>query len=122
MLSVKIDETNSIAILEPNGALSENDFKSAAETIDPWIEKNKRLNGLIIHVEHFPGWDSFSALSSHLKFVKDHHKKISRVAFSTDSAIGGLAETIGKHFVQAEIKVFPFNELELAKSWISGNV
>ncbi len=122
MLSVKIDETNGIAILEPNGALSENDFKSAAKIIDPLIEKNKRLNGLIIHVEHFPGWDSFSALSSHFKFVKEHHKKIPRIAFSTDSAIGGLAETIGKHFVQAEIKVFSFNELELAREWITDNV
>lgn len=121
MLSVKIDETNGIAILEPNGALSENDFKSAAKKIDPWIEKNNSLNGLIIHVEHFPGWDSFSALLSHLQFVKEHHKKISRIAFSTDSVIGGLAETVGKHFVRAEIKVFSFNELELARKWIAGN-
>ncbi len=120
MLSVKIDEINGIAILEPDGALSENDFKSAATTIDPWIEKNSRLNGLIIHVEQFPGWDSFSALSSHLKFVKEHHKKISRVAFSTDSVIGNLAETIGKHFVQAEIKAFSFKELESARAWIAG--
>jgi len=121
MLSVKIDEMNGIAMLEPNGALSDNDFKSVAEIIDPWIEKSNKLNGLIIHVEHFPGWDSFSALLRHLKFVKEHHKKISRVAFSTDSAIGSLAETIGKHFVQAKIKVFSFNDLELAKAWITGN-
>lgn len=27
------------------------------------------------------------------------------------------AESIGRHFVNAGIKVFPFNELELAKKW-----
>jgi hypothetical protein len=120
MLSVNIDEVNGIAILEPSGPLSENDFKSAAKVIDPWIEKHRGLNGLIIHVEHFPGWDSFSALSSHLKFVKEHHKKIPRIAFSTDSVIGNFAETIGIHFVNADIKVFSFQELELAKTWIVG--
>jgi len=77
------------------GHCRKKDFKSAAKIIGPWIEKNRGLNGLIIHVEHFPGWDSFSALSSHLKFVKEHHKNISRVAFSTDSVIGNFAESIG---------------------------
>jgi len=122
MLSVNIDEVNGIALLEPSGALSESDFKSAAKVIDPWIEKNSRLNGIIIHVESFPGWDSFSAMSSHLKFVKEHHTKISRVAFSTDSVLGKFAESIGSHFVNAEIKVFSFQELELAKAWITRGV
>ncbi len=120
MLSVEIDESNGIAILEPSGPLSKVDFELAAKIIDPYIEKSGSLTGLIIHVEHFPGWDSFAALSSHLKFVKEHHKKISRVAFSTDSAVSAFAETIGSHFVNAEIKVFSYQELEPAKEWILG--
>ena len=119
MLSVEIDEENNIAILEPNGALLRSDFVSAAEIIDPYIEMSGSLNGLIIHVESFPSWDSFAALCSHLKFVRDHHKKISRVAFSTDSMVGDFAEAIGSHFVNAEIKVFSFQELDLAIEWIN---
>ena len=122
MPSVEIDEASGIAILEPSGPLSEYDFKLAAKIIDPYIEKSGALNGLIIHVENFPGWDSFAALSSHLRFVKDHHKKISRVAFSTDSVVGNFASTIGSHFVNAEIKVFSYQDLELAKEWIVGDV
>ena len=122
MLSVNIDEVSGIAILEPSGPLSKNDFQLAAKIIDPYIEKSGLLNGLIVHVELFPGWDSFAALSSHIKFVKGHHKKISRVAFSTDSMIGNLAKVIGSHFVSADIKVFSFQELELAKKWIAGDV
>lgn len=118
MLSVKLDEKTGIAILEPAGPLKKTDFKLAVNIIDPYIEKSGLLNGLIIHVEHFPGWDSFAALSSHLKFVKEHHEKISRVALSTDSVIGNLAEIISSHFLNAQIKVFPFQELELAKEWI----
>ena len=68
MLTVKVDKANGIALLEPDGPLSKEDFESAVKIIDPFIEKNEHLNGLIIHTESFPGWDSFAALSSHLKF------------------------------------------------------
>jgi len=34
MLNVELDEVNGIAILSPNGALSEKDFKSASSVID----------------------------------------------------------------------------------------
>lgn len=122
MLSAKIDEINGIAILEPDGPLSKNDFQLAGTIIDPFIEKAGRLNGLIIHTKSFPGWDSFAALFSHFTFVKDHHKKVSCVAFVTDSALSNLAETVGSHFVNAKIKAFPFQEFEKAKSWIISNI
>ncbi len=118
MLTVKIDERSGIALFEPHQALSEEDFKSATDLVDKYIEQHKKLKGLIIHTRTFPGWSSFEALTSHLKFVKDHHKKISFVAISTDSAIGSLAETIGSHFINAEIKHFSFQELDKAKKWI----
>jgi hypothetical protein len=120
MLSVKIDEVHGIALLEPDGALSQSDFESAAKIIDPYIEKSGRLHGLIIHTKSFPGWDSFAALSSHLRFVKDHHKKISRVAFSTDSMVGNFAEAVASHFVNAEIKVFAYQDFEEARNWAAG--
>lgn len=117
MLLVEIDDANGIAILEPDGPLSKNDFVSAAKVIDPYIEEAGQLHGLVIHAKTFPGWNSFAALSSHLKFVKEHHKKISRVAFSTDSMVGNLAEAVASHFVNAEIRLFSYLELEQAKKW-----
>ena len=122
MLHVKLDETNGIAILEPNGALSENDFKSAAKRIDPYIERSGKLSGIIIQVKSFPGWESFTALMAHLKFIKEHHKKVSHVAFVSDSPLGGFAEHVGNHFINAEVRSFSFNELENAIQWIMGDV
>ena len=120
MLTVKLDGTEGIAILEPDGKLSERDFLSAAKIIDPYIDESGKLNGIIIHVKSFPGWESFSALITHLTFVKEHHRKVSRVAFATDSPVGGIAEHIANHFVNAEIKNFSFSELEESKRWILG--
>ena len=122
MLSVNIDEERGIAILEPSGPLSKNDFELAARIIDPYIEKSGSLKGLVVHAKSFPGWDSFAALSSHLKFVKGHHQKISRVALSMDSVIADFAETLGRHFVNAGIKVFSFQEFDHAKQWAAGDV
>ena len=46
MLSVTIDEDKGIAILEPDGPLSQTDFELAAKIIDPYIEKTGQLHGL----------------------------------------------------------------------------
>ncbi len=118
MLKIELDENSGTAIAEPDGRLSESDFSAAARIIDPFLEKDNELKGIIIHVESFPGWDSFSSLVAHLRFIKDHHKKIPRIAFATDSPIGDIAEKVTSHFVSAEIKHFGFDQLLDAKMWI----
>ncbi|MCL9775323.1 SpoIIAA family protein [Vibrio methylphosphonaticus] len=118
MMHVEIDETNGIAILSPDDKLSTTDFKAASATIDPYIERNGKLNGLIISVETFPGWESFRDLKSHFSFVKNHHQEVKNIAFVTNSVLGSIGEGIAKHFISAQIKTFKYNELDLAKSWI----
>ena len=120
MLNVTVNREDGIVTLEPDGALTQKDFESAATVIDPYIEMAGTLNGVIIHTREFPGWDSFTALLSHLKFVRDHHKRVAHVAFVTDSKLGDLAEAVGSHFVQAEVKHFHFGELNQARLWVLG--
>ncbi len=118
MLNVELDEETGIAILIPDGALSESDFMNASALIDPYIEKSGKLKGLIIKVKAFPGWESFASMIKHFNFVKEHHRKVSHVALVTDSVLGDFAEKIVEHFVAAEIKHFSFNELDNAQNWI----
>lgn len=118
MLNISFDEANNIAILEPDAELSEADFTSAARVIDHYLGESGRLNGIIIHVKIFPGWDSFAALVTHLKFIKEHHKRVSHLAFVTNSSIGLFAERIGSHFINAKVKKFDFNEFDKSVEWI----
>jgi len=118
MLSITLDKERAIVTLEPTDALNEEDFHTAVKVIDPFIEKHGKLEGLIIETESFPGWDDFSAFVAHLKFIRDHHKKVKRLAFVTDSVIGGLAEHITSHFVDAEVKDFPYGAHKEAREWI----
>ena len=118
MLDVELVKENSLAILKPHGALSEDDFKYASSVIDPFIDKETHLKAIVIYLKSFPGWDSFSGLISHLKFINKHHKKVSYVVFVTDSKLVDIVEPITKHFVNAKVKTFAFSELESAKEWI----
>ena len=118
MLTVQLITKVGLVILEPDGALTVDDFKAAAEKIDPYIEEKGKLNGLIIRSESFPGWDSFAALATQLRFVRNHHQKVSHVAFVTDSPIGKLAEVMASHFISAKIKDFKYDQLEQARAWI----
>ncbi len=118
MLNINLDKDDGIVLLEPNGALSAEDFKNAAKIVDPYLEKSGRLNGVLIHTKSFPGWNSFGALLKHLSFVKNHHKKINCVALVTDSALGEFAEHVASHFVSAEIKHFDYDDMDDAKDWI----
>ncbi len=118
MLKVYLNELESIVIFEPSGELCSEDFKKASEIVDSYLCKNEKLNGLIIHVKSFPFWDSFSSLLDHLKFVNNHHKKITHLAFVTDSLIGSFAQNFMDYFISAKIKTFAFDDLVKAKNWI----
>lgn len=118
MLNVKLDEITGIAVLEPDNELSKEDFIAVGRNIDPYIEKNGSLKGIIIHVKDFPGWESFGSLLAHITFVQEHHKQVAKVAFSTDSLVSIIAEHVANHFVSAEVKSFPYDEFDAAKKWI----
>jgi len=119
MLKITIDKENAIAILEPHDALSKKDFDNAVEMIDPFIEEKGKLNGIIIYTESFPGWKDFAALSRHIAFIKNHHQKIRRLAFVTDTAVIEYTKAIAAPFIEAEIKVFAYAQFDEAKVWVS---
>ncbi len=75
-----------ILIVTPEGPLEQADFVRLAQAVDPVIEAHGKLTGLMIYAEAFPGWKDFGGLVSHLKFVKDHHLRIQKVAAVTEAA------------------------------------
>ncbi|WP_062260547.1 STAS/SEC14 domain-containing protein [Endozoicomonas arenosclerae] len=118
MLSIEVYKSDGIALLQPHGPLTKDDFVSAAKEIDPFIEAEGDLKGLIIWTEQFPGWTSFGALVSHIRFVKNHHKHLRKVALVTDAKVGDLGERMASHFISAKIRHFGYEKLEAAKLWI----
>ncbi len=120
MVNVEFDEQSGIVTLIPSDKLREEDFASVAEMVDPYIVEHGKLNGLIIYTKTFPGWDDFSALITHIRFVKDHHRHIDKVALVSDMVIHDFATRIANHFVNAEVASFDYNALADARKWMSG--
>lgn len=118
MLDHTLDAENSILLIRPKSPLSEGDFAQLTQTVDPYITTGGALNGIIIEVPKFPGWESLGAMAAHFRFVRDHHRKVKKVALVTDSALGTMAEALASHFVAAEIKKFGSGDLEAAKQWV----
>lgn len=118
-LQVTLDQDKGIAILEPRGQLTKEDFEEAARVIDGYVEERGELTGIMIQTPRFPGWDSFSGLLEHFRFVRDHHHHVKRVALVTDSSIALMAERLSRHFIAAELEVFPYDDGELASIWLT---
>ena len=98
-----------VLLVEPKSALSADDFREISRVIDPYIREKGKLNGLLIDVPSFPGWDSFGALIDDMKFVYDHHRKIDRVAHVMDSAFLKIVPKIAAHFTHSEIRSYFIN-------------
>ena len=43
-------------------------------------------------------------MAAHIRFVRDHHKRVKKIAVVTDAKLGDFAEKIGSHFIAATIK------------------
>ena len=120
MLDPNLDREAALLHLRPTGKLRKEDFEQLALLVDPYIEENGGLRGLIIETSAFPGWVDIPAMVQHLRFVRDHHRKISRVALVTNSLVADVARHLASHFVAAQIKHFGARELDTARAWIVG--
>ena len=118
MIQVELLADKGILVIAPQGALAAEDFRKVASIADPYIAEKGGLTGLLIKAEHFPGWDSFAALVEHMKFLRDHHRKIARVAAVTDSGFIKVARAVATHLAHPDIRQFPANEEARALAWL----
>lgn len=118
MIEYDLDKEHSILEVRPKSALDKADFAELAAAVDPHIEAHGDLSGLILNAPSFPGWDSFGAMVTHFRFVRDHQKHVKKIAVVTDSHLGDVAEHLTAHFVSAEVRHFPAGQVEQARQWV----
>ncbi len=118
MLNYELNRMDSILIVKPTGPLESTDFEKLIQEVDPYIEEEGKLNGLMVYAESFPGWDDFAAFLSHIKFVKNHHQKIKKIAAVTGSGFLSIMPQVANHFVKAEIRHFDYDDKNAALNWL----
>ncbi len=119
-VSHQIIPESGVIVVEVKQALRAQDFDALAMTADAWIETHGDLQGLVIHVREFPGWENMGSMLRHLRFVRDHQRHVKRIAFAADSKLAGIAPVVADIFIHAEVKSFAYDELDIAIAWASG--
>ena len=61
MIHPELLSNQGILIITPEGPLQKSDFENLALLVDPFIEAQGELRGILIHAESFPGWADFAA-------------------------------------------------------------
>jgi hypothetical protein len=118
MITHELLTDEGVLIVHPLSPLTADDFENLARDLDPWLEVHGPLKGLMIQTEAFPGWNNLAGMLSHFRFVRDHHRRIRRVAMVSDSAVLTVAPKIAGHFVSAEVRHFPADDHEQSLEWL----
>lgn len=117
-ISHRIVPESGVIVVEVKEALRAQDFDALSALADAWIEAHGHLPGIVIHAREFPGWENLGSLLRHVRFVRDHHRTIRRIALASDSKLAVLMPRIAEHFVHAEVRHFGYDELERAIGWV----
>lgn len=121
-LAFEFREPDGLLILRPHGPLDATDFERVAAAIDPYVEQHGKLLCVMIVTAHFPGWGDLAAFAAHARFVKDHRKKISRLALvSSDHLVSALPQ-IADYFLVQEARHFPIDGEDRALEWLNTGI
>ena len=107
-----------ILVIAPDGPLEIRDFEQLGKETDALLASKGKLAGLMIHTKTFPGWRSFGAFVSHIRFVAGHHRQIERIAAVTDSKLLRIMSPVAGCFVHPKIRHFSFEEKDQALAWL----
>jgi tRNA U38,U39,U40 pseudouridine synthase TruA len=121
VLDYELNRAEGILILKPAGPLESTDFERLVREVDPYISEKGKLKGLMIYVKSFPGWDNFAAFLSHMRFVKNHHQKVRKIAAVTGSGFLSIMPQVANHFIRAEVRRFGYDDKDAALNWLKSD-
>ncbi|MGW7486468.1 STAS/SEC14 domain-containing protein [Streptomyces sp. NPDC054786] len=109
-----------VLVVEVEHPLRAQDFDALAVTADSWLGTHDALAGVVIHLRTFPGWENVGSLIRHVRFIRDHHRKVRRVALAADTKAAALAPQLANHLVRAEVRRFAYDGFEDALARAAG--
>jgi hypothetical protein len=118
MLNHQLVHDMGIFVLSPSGPLEKTDIEAFAQRVGPYIEKNGNLKGMIVYIERFSGWKNLASFASHIRFIKNHHQSVEKVATISDSRLLSGLQRLAGYFVNPEVQHFTLNEEGAAIEWL----
>ncbi|MFB6439853.1 STAS/SEC14 domain-containing protein [Streptomyces sp. NPDC056411] len=119
-ISHRLLPASRVLVIEVERPLRAQDFDALAETADSWLRAHDALAGVVIHMRAFPGWENVGSLVRHVRFIRDHHRKVERVALVADTKVAALLPQLANHLVRAEVRRFAYDAFEDGIAWAAG--
>jgi hypothetical protein len=120
MIEAQLRRSAGILLIEPRGTLEETDFERLRLLVDPYVEQNGPLNGILFFANSFAGWEDLSAMLAHLRFLSDHREQVQRVAVLGNGLAQTLLPRLSEWFTSAEVRAFSFADRSIAEAWLGG--
>lgn len=119
MLRIAENAERNCLLLEPSGALSQKDLDALVARFDAYVNARDRIPNLVIRAVSFPTWTDFATLLKHLRFIREHHRLVRKVALVSDARALDIAPRIAGHFVSADIRHFAAKDFAAALDWVA---
>ena len=116
-ISVRLDEQTGTVVVEAEAPLRGADFDALAATVDPWLATHEAVAGIVFHARTVPGWENVTGLRRHLQFVREHHRRVRRVALAVDGMLPSIAPAVAGRLVAPEVRHFAYAAFDDAIAW-----
>jgi hypothetical protein len=119
-LSYSILPARRVLLIELQDALHAEDFDALSRELNVAMESSDNpLHGIVVHARERPHWENLGALFRHVRFVREHHKKVRRVAIAGDGKLAALLPPMIGLLLHPEVRSFPFDAVDRAVEWAS---
>ena len=116
-MKIEIVSKENLFVISPEGTITEDDIEQLVESVNGYINTYDKVPSLVIVATNAPTWESFEALKSHIKFVRERQRIVPKVAFVTDSRLLSIAHPLADVFTSAKIRRFKAEALDDALNW-----
>ena len=116
MIKTEIISANALKIVAPD-KLKADDFHQIAPQIDSLISQHGKIR-LLIDASGFNGWENIETFENHAGFIKNHQKKIERIAVITAHDWQHWLIGAVRIFVHPEVRAYDKSHASEALQWI----
>ena len=118
MIKTETISADTLRIIAPE-KLKADDFRQIASQIDSLIQQHGKIR-LLIDACGFKGWENIAAFESHAGFVKNHHRRIERVAVIAAHDWQHWLIGAVRMFLHPEVRAYDKSRESEALRWIVG--
>jgi hypothetical protein len=106
-------QSDGIIMLKTNSEVTAEDVEDVRASVDRYLEGHDRIHGVLVE-----DWEGLAEVVGQLRFVRDYHERIERVALLTDTYLPPGADALATHFIGATVQHFPYSRSGDALKWL----